>query len=113
MECVELGWAMQSIYIWKALSDQLTSDEICAYNSKLSITNLRSLDPESQIFSTLKAQKFLFLIQIDLTGINLDGHSKVHIFWEGHKILQTFHQLFLLCTASQMIGGGLLRIYEL
>ena len=42
--------------------------------------------------------------------------SKVHIpFWEGHKI----HQLFVLCTASQIIGGdfakfcGLLRIYEL
>ena len=45
--------------------------------------------------------------------------SKVHIFWEGHKILRNLHQLFVLCTASQIIGGdfakscGLLRIYEL
>ena len=44
---------------------------------------------------------------------------KVHIFWEGHKILPNLHQLFVLCTASQIIGGdlakfcGLLRIYEL
>ena len=38
---------------------------------------------------------------------------------EGHKILQNLHQLFVLCIASQIIGGdfakfcGLLRIYEL
>ena len=44
---------------------------------------------------------------------------KVHIFWEGYKILQNLHQLFVLCTACQMNGGdftkfcGLLRIYEL
>ena len=44
---------------------------------------------------------------------------KVHIFWEGHTILQNLHQLFVLCTASQIIGGdfekncGLLKIYEL
>ena len=45
--------------------------------------------------------------------------AKVHILWEGHKILRNLHQLFVLCTASQIIGGdcakfcGLLRIYEL
>ena len=44
---------------------------------------------------------------------------KGHIFWEGHKILQDLHQLFVLCTASQIVGGDfakfwvLLRIYEL
>ena len=44
---------------------------------------------------------------------------KVHIFWEGHKILRNLHQLFVLCTASQIIGGyfakffGLLRVYEI
>ena len=44
---------------------------------------------------------------------------KVHIFWEGQKILRNLHQLFVLCTASQIIGGEfakfcrLLRIYEL
>ena len=43
---------------------------------------------------------------------------KVHTFWEGHKILRNL-QLFVLCTASQIIGGnfakffGLLIIYEL
>ena len=45
--------------------------------------------------------------------------SKVHIFWEGHKILQNLHRSFVLHTASQIIGGdfaklcGLIRIYEL
>ena len=47
------------------------------------------------------------------------GTFKVHIFWEGHKILQNLHQLFVPCTASLIVGGdfakfcGLLRIYEL
>ena len=44
---------------------------------------------------------------------------KVHIFWEGHKILRNFHLTFVLCPASQKYGEnfakfcGLLRIYEL
>ena len=44
---------------------------------------------------------------------------KVHIFWESHKFFRNLHQLFVQCTASQIIGGdfakfcGLLRIYEL
>ena len=29
---------------------------------------------------------------------------KVHIFWEGHRILRNLPQLFGLCTASQIIG---------
>ena len=47
------------------------------------------------------------------------GTYKVHILWEGHKILRNLHQLFVLCTATQMIGGdfvkfcGLLRKCEL
>ena len=53
---------------------------------------------------------------------NLDqflSTDKVHIFWEGHKILQNFHLTFVLRSASQMQGEdfpkfcGLLRIYEL
>jgi hypothetical protein len=46
-------------------------------------------------------------------------HHKVHKFWEGHEILQNLHQSFVLCSASQIIGGDfakfcdLLRIYEL
>ena len=31
--------------------------------------------------------------------------SKVNTFWEGHKILRNLHQLFVLCTASQIVGG--------
>ena len=45
--------------------------------------------------------------------------SKVHIFWEGHKILRNLHRRFVLCSNSQIYGGDfakhfrLLRIYEL
>ena len=44
---------------------------------------------------------------------------KVHIFWEGYKILRNLHQLFDWQYIGQIIGGdfakfcGLLRIYEL
>ena len=44
---------------------------------------------------------------------------KVHIFWEGHKILRNLHRRFVLCSASQIYSRkfakfcGLLRIYEL
>jgi hypothetical protein len=36
--------------------------------------------------------------------------TKVHIFWEGHKILRNLHQFFVLCTASQIIGGDFANI---
>ena len=44
---------------------------------------------------------------------------KVHIFWEGYKILQNLHRRFVLWSNGQIYGGdfakifGLLRIYEL
>ena len=44
---------------------------------------------------------------------------KVHIFWEGHKILRNLHRRFVLFSNGQMYDGdfakfcGLLRIYEL
>ena len=44
---------------------------------------------------------------------------KVHIFWEGHKILQNLHRRFDRYNIGQIYGGdfakncGLLRIYEL
>ena len=44
---------------------------------------------------------------------------KVHIFWEGHKILRNLHLTFDYATHSQKLGEdfakfcGLLRIYEL
>ena len=45
--------------------------------------------------------------------------AKVHIFWEGHKILRNLHLKFDYSTHSQILCGdfakfcGLLRIYEL
>ena len=44
---------------------------------------------------------------------------KVHIFWEGHKILRNLHLTFDCMYCSQKLGEdfakvcGLLRIYEL
>ena len=45
--------------------------------------------------------------------------TKVHIFWEGHKILRNLHRRFDRYNIGQVYGGdfakicGLLRIYEL
>ena len=30
---------------------------------------------------------------------------KVQIFWEGYKVLRNLHQLFVRCSASQIVGG--------
>ena len=44
---------------------------------------------------------------------------KVHIFWEGHKILRNLHLTFIYSTYREKLSGdfatfcGLLRIYEL
>ena len=46
-------------------------------------------------------------------------NNKVHIFWDGHKILRNLHLNFDYSTYSQKLGkdfakfSGLLRIYEL
>ena len=56
-----------------------------------------------------------------LLPININCNAKdrciisVHLvkYMEGHKILRNLHQLFVLCTASQIIGGDWrFRIYE-
>ena len=67
-------------------------------------------------FKALKPDKFAFYFyQIAC----FDKWIKVHIFWEGHKILWNLHQLFDWPYIGQIIGGdfakfcGLLRIYEL
>ena len=39
-------------------------------------------------------------IQIKLFSTSIRYH-KVHIFWEGHKILRNLHLTFVLCSASQ------------
>ena len=44
---------------------------------------------------------------------------KVHIYWEGNKILRNLHCRFVWCSASEIYGGdfenfyGLHRIHEL
>ena len=64
-------------------------------------------------------KKTLSINEWDHERRTLPLRLKVHIFWEGHKILRNLHQLFVQCTDSQIIGGdfakfcGLLRIYEL
>ena len=69
------------------------------------------------VFICLDMTNFCFG-RLDVLHVQCDSF-KVYIFWEGHKILWNLHQLFALCTASQIIGRdfakfcGLLRIYEL
>ena len=64
--------------------------------------------------STLKWLKVLEILAKKIWVL-----SKVHIFWEGHKILQNIQKIFDWQYIGQIIGGdfakfcGLLRIYEL
>ena len=82
----------------------------------------KTLELESYIFEALnfgfvkpviskKATKIDEIFTVALT-------LKVHIFWEGHKILQNLHGRFDLYYIGQIYGGdfekfrGLLKIYE-
>ena len=48
-------------------------------------------------------RNYLFLARKLLTAVQswifLHELDKVHIFWEGHKILQNLHLTFVLCSA--------------
>ena len=63
----------------------------------------------------LKIGKSLILC----AGAHCNLFSKVHIFWEGHKILQNLHLIFDWHYIGQKEGGdfakfcGLLKMYEL
>ena len=37
---------------------------------------------------------------IGMTALSI-GKIKVHIFWDGHKILRNLHLTFVICNASQ------------
>ena len=41
------------------------------------------------------------LIWYTFSPMILCSGIKVHLFWEGHKILQNLHLTFVLCSASQ------------
>ena len=55
----------------------------------------------------------------DIFGAKICIARKVHIFWEGHRILRNLHRRFDWHYIRQIYGGnfakfcGLLRIYEL
>ena len=55
--------------------------------------------PEKQILNKIYycCRHYILLLRLDMHS-GLKGHSKVHIFWEGHKILRNLHQSFVLCT---------------
>ena len=36
---------------------------------------------------------------------------KVHIYWEGHKILQNLHRRFLLCSNGQIYSGDFTKFF--
>ena len=61
---------------------------------------------------------FQFIRHEKPPGTSKKKHSvKIHIFWEGHKILRNLHHRFVLCSNSQIYDFakfcGLLSIYEL
>ena len=43
--------------------------------------------------------------KLETFSVNWLLKGKVHIFWEGHKILQNLHQLFDWQYTGQIIGG--------
>ena len=52
----------------------------------------------------------MILVENMLTPITTKKERKLfeyknNMIWEGHKILRNLHQLFVLCAASQIIGG--------
>ena len=61
----------------------------------------------------------LQLSEVKLLRFFLSKSFKVHIFWEGHKILKNLHLTFDYSTYSQKLSEdfakfcGLLKIYEL
>ena len=61
----------------------------------------------SVIFFIKKTYHLIFLL-----------FCKVHIIWEGHKILQNLDRRFVLCSNGQIYGGdfakfcGFLRLYD-
>ena len=61
---------------------------------------------------------FIYFTKVKKFAQN-DKFSKVHIFWEGYKILQNLHRRYDWHYIGQIYGGffgkfcGLLRIYEL
>ena len=59
-----------------------------------------------------KEQKTEWHINIYSINFLLSCACKVHIFWEGHKILRIFHRRFVLCSASQIYGGLFLWTYQ-
>jgi len=69
--------------------------------------------------NAIKFTPVLFSLFLYSCALIFKTYFKVYIIWEGHKIWRNLHQLFVVCTASQIIGGdfvkicGLLRIYEL
>ena len=64
-------------------------------------------------------QDLKFLTAQNNVPITYVSKSYTYVFWEGYKILRNLHKLFVLFTASQIIGGdfakfcGLFRMYEL
>ena len=75
---------------------------------------VKSTKPSRQWFGQLSKKKVT-----KFSDPRSSACLKVHIFWEGHKILRNLHRKFVLCGASQIYGGdfakfcGLLRIYEI
>ena len=94
-------------------------------------TNLRKYFPSSKCmdylffwkmgsgFKMKSIQIICYFLFLEILCVTKFSYCKVHIFWEGHKILQNLHLTFVLCSASPKKGGdftkffGLLRIYVL
>ena len=70
-------------------------------------------------FDVVKRLRWFLCFSPPLNKIRLKSNFKVHLFWEGHKVLRNLHLTFDNSTYSQKLVEdlakfcGLLRIYEL
>ena len=74
---------------------------LCSFWSSLKVR--KSLKQFFLILVLPKIKRFFFRISLLASKWNKYKNAhyyKVHIFWEGHKVLRHLHQLFVLCTRN-------------
>ena len=115
-----LTWKLNSLF-WVILSQNLCKfcysfwPILCP--AKAAFDNNKTTAKNSWKFVITWPVSLLSLARTLCTA--LPKQNKVHIFWEGHKILRNLHHRFVLCSIGQIFGGdfakfcGLLRIYEI
>ena len=104
------NWISQSRELQKPNADRLKGNWLVAVHVHCTDLNpfffFQTRFLESYMFksfdnSVLQSYYLILKGTISINKIRNDVACKVHIFREGHKILQNFHLTFVLCSTSQ------------